>query len=230
MPRGNSPPWPDVTRTSPTWIPAPSRAMYLKRSVPRASPSTIPGVRVRTTCAPTVEAGSVRTWMIEAPGRTSTIPPIARDDLPGQRRERQPLLERQQVAQAAVLVLGLAHAERLDAQLLVLVAQPVVLGANVLPVTIGVPHPEGRAVRPGDPCLHRRGHQRQQVAGGGAVAAGLEREEQQTDGQHRGEQRELPNLHRNPPTTERGDALGGDRHLLQQIELVEHFPCAQRDA
>src|SRR3989449_5339625 len=33
-----------------------------------------------------------------------------------------------------------------------------------------------------------------------------------------------------PISTERDDALGGDRHLLQQIELVEHFPRAQRDA
>ena len=38
MPRGKSPPSPEVTIMSPTWMPAPSRAMYLKRMVPRGSP------------------------------------------------------------------------------------------------------------------------------------------------------------------------------------------------
>jgi hypothetical protein len=51
--------------------------MYLKRMVPRGSPSTMPAVRARTAWAPTVEAGSMRTCTTEAPGRTSTTRPIS---------------------------------------------------------------------------------------------------------------------------------------------------------
>src|SRR6266850_638781 len=75
IPPGKSPPSPEVTTTSPTWMPLPSRAMYLKRRVPRGSPSMMPGVRVRTTWAPTVEAGSVSTCTTEEPARTSTMRP-----------------------------------------------------------------------------------------------------------------------------------------------------------
>src|SRR5438309_173873 len=77
MPRGNIPPCPDETSTSPTWICAPSRDMYLNRSTPLGSPSTMPGARVRRTWAPTVEAGSVRTWTMDTPGRTSTTRPTS---------------------------------------------------------------------------------------------------------------------------------------------------------
>src|SRR5207245_862019 len=77
IPRGKRPPAPDVTTRSPIWMPLPSRAMYLKRSVPRGSPSTMPWVRVRTAWAPTVEVGSMSTCTIEAPGRTSTTRPIS---------------------------------------------------------------------------------------------------------------------------------------------------------
>src|SRR5438128_379310 len=121
MPRGNSAPWPDVTRTSPTSIPVPPRARYLNRSVPGGAPSTM-------------------------------------------------------------------------------------RGRPVPPIVVGVPDAEGCAVRPGDASLDRRGHQPEEVPGAGAVAAGLEREEQQADTHDRDEQRELPNLHPCPPTTERGDA------------------------
>ena len=55
---------PEVTTRSPTWRPLPSRAMYLKRIVPRGSPSTMPAVRARTAWAPTVEAGSISTCTI----------------------------------------------------------------------------------------------------------------------------------------------------------------------
>src|SRR6266480_38903 len=41
------------------------------------TPSTMPGAGVRRTWAPTVEAGSVRTWTIDAPGRTSTTRPTS---------------------------------------------------------------------------------------------------------------------------------------------------------
>ena len=74
-PFGNKLPSPEVTMRSPgaTW--APSRAMNLKRTTPPASPSTRPGVRVRWTTAPTVEAGSLMSCTTEAPGRTCTTRP-----------------------------------------------------------------------------------------------------------------------------------------------------------
>ena len=58
-----------------TW--APSRAMNLKRTTPPASPSTSPGVRVRWTTAPTVDAGSLMSCTTEAPGRTCTTRPTS---------------------------------------------------------------------------------------------------------------------------------------------------------
>ena len=76
-PRGNTPPCPEVTTRSPTESPAPPRAMYLKRMVPRGSPSTMPGARVRREWAPTVDVGSVSTCTIEAPGRTSITRPTS---------------------------------------------------------------------------------------------------------------------------------------------------------
>src|SRR5215470_9235782 len=75
MPPGKRPPRPEVTSMSPTRNPPPSRAMYLKRSVPRGSPSMMPGVRVRTTCAPTLDAGSVNTCTMDEPARTSMMRP-----------------------------------------------------------------------------------------------------------------------------------------------------------
>ena len=75
-PFGNTVP-PEVTTRSPGAMLAPSRAMNLNRRVPAGSPSTRPTVRVRWTTAPTVEAGSFRSWITELPGRTRTIRPTS---------------------------------------------------------------------------------------------------------------------------------------------------------
>src|SRR4030095_15742244 len=48
--------------------PAPPRARNWRRPPPPGSPSTRPGVRVRCTMAPTVEAGSLSSCTTDAPG------------------------------------------------------------------------------------------------------------------------------------------------------------------
>src|SRR5437762_12802772 len=75
--------------------------------------------------------------------RAHPAAPVAGDDLARDGRERQPLLEREQAPEAAILVVGLADQQPLDAQLLVLLAQAQVLGADVLPVEVGLPGGDG---------------------------------------------------------------------------------------
>src|SRR3989304_474942 len=102
MPRGKSPPCPEVTSTSPTWRAVPSRARYLNRSVPRGSAPPLPRGPGRPT------GGPAQGWGPPAVpgGPPPPAPPLARDDPPGGRRQRQALRERQEGAEPPVLVVG----------------------------------------------------------------------------------------------------------------------------
>ena len=156
-------------------MPAPSRAMYLKRMVPRGSPSTMPGGaradRVRADgggrigedlhdrgAGPDVHhpadepvgrddrghPGHVIGATAVHGERAHPAAPLAGDDLAGQGLQRHAALEREQPAQAPVLLDRLGHLQRLHPQLLRLVTQPAVLGAHVLPIAIGRPHADRR--------------------------------------------------------------------------------------
>src|SRR5262249_50036438 len=107
--------------------------------------------------------------------RPDPAAPLAPDDLAGERRERELFLQAEETAQALVLDIGVVDAQRADPQLLHFLAQPVVLGAHVLPVEVGGPEAERRAARAGKPGLDRRSHHREGVASSRAVAARLER-------------------------------------------------------
>src|SRR5262249_11317205 len=121
-------------------------------------------------------------WDVVAPAaidreRPDPAAPLAPDDLAGERRERELLLQAQETTQSLVLHVGVVHPQRPHPQLLYFFAQAVVLGAHVLPVEIGGPEPESGPARAGEPGLERRGDHRQEIARGCAVSTRLEREE-----------------------------------------------------
>src|SRR6266700_149985 len=109
--------------------------------------------------------------MIDAPPRTSTprpmnpSAPFPRDDLGAQRRERQPLLQREEPAQPLVLDGCLGNLKRLDAKALVLVPEPTILCANVFPVEVRGPDSHRPAIQARSATLNRRGEEGEHFRG-----------------------------------------------------------------
>src|SRR5207245_10930519 len=141
--------------------------------------------------------------------RPDPAAPLTSDDLSRQGRQRQVLLEGQQPAQSAILVVGLDDAKPLNPKLLHFLTQAPVLGAHVLPVEIGRPETKGGAARLREPGLDGGGDDREDVAGHLAVPAHLEREEQQASRHQGAEQYDLPNLHLPTPREKARTCLSG---------------------
>src|SRR5256884_8493012 len=90
-------------------------------------------------------------------------------------------------AEPAVLGLAVARAGGLALPLLDLGAELVVLGADILPVEVGRPDADGRAVHLGEDGLQRRGDEPDELPRRRALTARLQGEEEEAHPERRNE-------------------------------------------